>query len=29
MYKELLRKDHLDQKKRLVMIEKVRLINSK
>lgn len=29
MYKELLRKDHLDPKKRLVMIEKVRLINKK
>lgn len=29
MYNELLRKDHLDPKKRLVMIEKVRLINNK
>jgi LAGLIDADG endonuclease/Cytochrome C and Quinol oxidase polypeptide I len=29
MYNELLIKDHLDPKKRLIMIEKVRLINSK
>jgi len=29
IYNDLLKKDHLDPKKRLVMIEKARLINSK